>query len=58
MNNTFTNTLLVIVLVLIVGFGVWYVTMRSQPEPSQGGAGIEVRLNGEDNPGDNSGSGR
>ena len=42
-NNSFTNILLVVVLVLLVGFGVWYVTQQQEPEPQ----GIEVQFGGE-----------
>ena len=44
MNNNFGNILLVVILVLIVGFGVWYVTMReAAPEP---GNGIQLNIEG------------
>jgi hypothetical protein len=46
MNNTFTNVLLVIVLLLLVGFGVWYFTAREAPP--EDGASIELNLGGEE----------
>ena len=44
--NTFGNVILVIVLVLIVGFGVWYFTGRSAPTPVNEGPGIQVDIQG------------
>ncbi len=47
-NNTFTNVILVVVLVLIVGFGVWFFTSGSTPMPAPTGeqGGINVNIEG------------
>lgn len=44
MNST-TNIIVVIILVLLVGFGVWYFT-AGQEAPNDGGT-LEVNLGGE-----------
>jgi hypothetical protein len=44
MNNTnFGNIILVVILVLLVGFGVWYFTVRSAPAAP---SGIDVHIDG------------
>ena len=47
MNNTFTNVLLVVVLVLLIGFGVWYFTSREAVPPPSEGPGIELNIQGQ-----------
>lgn len=46
MNNNFTNILLVVVLVLLVGFGVWYFTARNTPAPQPADSGIQIDIGG------------
>ncbi|MBP9816466.1 MAG: hypothetical protein KBD05_00310 [Candidatus Pacebacteria bacterium] len=46
-----TNTILIIILVLLVGFGVWYFTSnQSAPAPTEDNNAIEVNLGGGDAP--------
>ena len=45
-NNNFGNTFLVIILVLIVGFGVWYFTSRTGAPAEPQGPGIQVDITG------------
>ncbi len=40
-----TNTLLIIIVVLLVGFGVWYFT-NAEPAPVEERSGIEINLEG------------
>jgi hypothetical protein len=51
-NNSTTNAILVILLVLVVGFIVWFVMGRDAAPVDDGGANIQVDLNGG---GDNNG---
>ncbi len=58
MNNNFGNVLLVIILVLLVGFGVWYATGRQQAPADQGhDAVIQVDLDASGDATSNQGSG-
>lgn len=41
-NSSFGNVILVIILVLIVGFGVWYFTARQAPAPAEGGIHVDI----------------
>lgn len=41
-SNNFGNILLVIILVLLVGFGVWYFTERKEPAPKEGGIELNI----------------
>lgn len=44
---TFTNMLLVIVLLLLVGFGVWYLAEGSRaPVPAENPGGLNVNIEG------------
>jgi len=46
-----TNTILIIILVLLVGFGVWYFTSnQTAPAPTEDNNAIEVNLGGNDTP--------
>lgn len=45
MNNSFTNVIIVIILVLLVGFGVWYFTSNGAPQ-QEAGPSIELDLQG------------
>jgi hypothetical protein len=49
MNNTFTNIVLVVILVLIVGFGVWYVSGREVPQ-AEDTSGIQLNIGGDAGP--------
>lgn len=42
MNNTSTNIIVVVILVLLVGFGVWYFTAREAPVEQK--EGIELNI--------------
>lgn len=47
MNSSFTNTLLVVILVLLVGFGVWYLTGNgAQKADTSSGPGIQLNVTG------------
>jgi len=46
--NSTTNAILVIILVLIVGFGVWYVMDRRNAEEAADEPAIELNLGGSD----------
>ncbi len=45
-NSSFTNVILVIILVLLVGFGVWYVTGRTAPAGDREGSSIDLNIRG------------
>ena len=46
-----TNTILIIILVLLVGFGVWYFTSnQTTPAPTEDNNAIEVNLGGSGTP--------
>ncbi len=46
-----TNTILIIILVLLVGFGVWYFTSNQNVQaPTEDNNAIEVNLGGSDSP--------
>lgn len=42
MHNSFGNTILVIILVLLVAFGVWYFTSFNSPNAQQGGLEVNI----------------
>jgi len=44
--NSSTNIIVVVILVLLVGFGVWYFTAGNQA-PKEEGSSFEVNLGGE-----------
>ncbi|MEK7641883.1 MAG: hypothetical protein AAB365_02720 [Patescibacteria group bacterium] len=44
--NSTTNAILVILLVIVVAFAVWYMTMRTATAPVEDGANIELNLGG------------
>ena len=46
MNNTFTNIIVVVILVLIVAFGAWYFTAREAPVPEEPDAALELNFGG------------
>lgn len=45
-NATFTNVLVVIVLVLLVAFGVWYFTGQATPAPAPENNVLDVDIGG------------
>jgi len=51
--SSFTNIVVVTILVLLVGFGVWYFTSQKTPTQSEQGSGFELNINGSggENPG-------
>lgn len=54
MNNTTTNIVVVLILVLLVGFGVWYFTAGGRAPAEDQGPGIELNIRGtggDDSPG-------
>ena len=46
-----TNAILVILLVIIVGFAVWYVTIREHGTSDDDKAGLQINLGGSNNGG-------
>ncbi len=46
MNSNTTNTILIILLVVIVGFGVWYFSMGRAAPAANDGPGLRVDIDG------------
>ncbi len=53
--NSTTNVVLVLILVAVVGFGVWYFAYRT-PAEDNSGAGINIELDGGSEEGGNGGA--
>lgn len=51
--NTATNIVAVVILVLLVGFGVWYFTARESVPEDSSEASLEVNLGGTGSEGGN-----
>lgn len=43
-----TNTLLIVLVVILVAFGVWYFAAQKSPVPQEESSGIEVNIGGDE----------